>query len=92
MRLSLVWSCLTFTPPERDQVWLFVSQEVDEHFSLQLGERDPHRGPGQVTGMVHLGRLLHLLLGLVGASLLPLLRLPLLLAPRASLPMSGDNE
>ena len=92
VRLSQVWSSLTFTPPERDEVWLLVPQQVDEHFSLQLGEGDPHRGSGQVTGMVHLGRLLHLLLGLVGPSLLPLLRLTLLLAPRAPLPMSGDNE
>ena len=60
----------TFTAPERDEVWLLVSEEVDEDLALELGEGDLDGGAGEVAGVVHLGRLLYLLLRLVGPRLL----------------------
>ena len=60
----------TFAAPQRDEVWLLVSEEVDEDLALELREGDLDGGAGEVAGVVHLGGLLYLLLRLVGPRLL----------------------
>ena len=82
----------TFTSPEWDQVRFFISQQVHKDFPLQLRKWNSDGCSRQVTGMIHLWRFLHLLLGLVRPGLLLRLRLVFSFLSRASLLMPATPQ